>query len=420
MGAGGRSQYADGDQYTHGQGGGEDARMGDERGGAVGVDDLLRTGEYCRTDGGADDTGDQHLGENTQALELTGFACRREVPDIGTEDRHAGQVAAHHQQASHKHGKGAAGEVEDNVAKVQGGEGHEDRKPKALPVVDLAPEGGDHCGQDDGRGHDEDVVGHAQADLIVEDQVGHIGLDGDVEEGKDDQHDVEFFVSSGRGGTETVGQVFEIPCFRRLDLRFINEEQTGNAHADDHTADDGEDPGPAFTPVQIKAHKAAEDHQNGNQGHHGVDALHGTAIGMVGGIRDPGIEGGIVGTGAEEGHDAVQDDDQADTQGHGIGGHGEDRLDDIHPEQAEAQNADAPDQIAATDQNFPLADPIGQGTDQHGGHRGGHAGGSHHGGNVRSGSPEHFVNEHIEVHILHDPGHLTHQGKQSQCHPEPG
>ena len=242
----------------------------------------------------------------------------------------------------------------------------------------------------------------------------------DIEQGEDQQHHIKLFIGFGGGRTEAVGQILEIAGLGGLNFGFVNEEQAENAHADDDAADDGEDPGPAGGFVQVEAHEAAEDHQDGNQRHHGVDAFHSAPVGVVGGVGDPGVEGGVVGAGAEEGHDAVENDHQAHAQGHGIGGHGEDGHDHIHPEQTEAEDARAPDQVSAADQQFPLADPVGQGAHEHRGHRGGDAGGTHHGGDVSGGSPEHLVNEHIEVHIFHDPGHLTHQGKQGQGHPEPG
>ena len=411
---------ADGDCGAHCQSGGENVRIGDEGGGAVGIDDLLGTRQDCRTDGRTDGTGDQYLGDDAQALELTGFAHGGMVTDIGAEDRHAGQVSAHHQQTAQEHRQGTAGEIEDDVAQIQSHQGDEGRKAEAPSVVDLAPEGGDHRRQNDSRCHDEDIVAHAQADLVVEDQVGHIGLDGDVEQGEDQEHDVQFRVAFGSGRPETVGQVFKIAGGGGTDLRLVDEEQTRNAHADDHAADDGEDPGPAGSGIQVKAHETAEDHQNGDQGHHGVDALHGATVGVVRGVRDPGVEGGIVGAGAEEGHDTVQNDDQADTQGHGVGSHGENRLNDIHPKEAEVQDADAPEQISAADQQFAFANTVGQSADQHRGHRGGHTGSAYHHGDVCGRGTEHLVNEHIEVHIFHDPGDLSHQGKQCQCHPESG
>ena len=38
-----------------------------------------------------------------------------------------------------------------------------------LSLPSLAPEGGDHRRQDDGGGHDEDIIRHAKADFVVED-----------------------------------------------------------------------------------------------------------------------------------------------------------------------------------------------------------------------------------------------------------
>ena len=54
-----------------------------------------------------------------------------------------------------------------------------------------------------------------------------------------------------------------------------------------------------------QAVQSTEHHQHGHQRHNGQHRLHPAPVFRHGDVRDPGVEGGVVGGGAEEGHDAV-------------------------------------------------------------------------------------------------------------------
>ena len=74
----------------------------------------------------------------------------------------------------------------------------------------------------------------------------------------------------------------------------VDHKEADDADTDDYGADDGKNAGPAFGQIEIKRHKAAENGKNGNERHHGVDALGSAAVGMIRAVRQPGVEGGIV------------------------------------------------------------------------------------------------------------------------------
>ena len=125
--------------------------------------------------------------KDTHALEHTRFAHGGQLADLGTEYCHACQIAAHHQQGTNEHEDGLLEEEQQDISRRQPQKAQPRGKAKALLVVDLTPQGGDHRGQHDSGCHDEYVILHTQGDLIVEDEVGHEDLNGDVEQDKGDE-----------------------------------------------------------------------------------------------------------------------------------------------------------------------------------------------------------------------------------------
>ena len=89
-------------------------------------------------------------------------------------------------------------------------------------------------------------------------------------------------------------------------------------------------------------------------------------------------------------------------------------MDTVLPNQGKTQDRDAPGDIADADEKFPLAQLIGQSANEQSGHRSGNGRSRNHPGDLRRGGIEHFIDEHIQVHILHNPGHLAYQGKNHQ------
>ena len=402
------------------EGGRKNIYVGNKGLGAVTVFDHTGAGENGLSDKRSDQSREQYLGEDPDPLEHARLSPGRQIPDPGTEHGHARQVSAHHEKGTEENGNGGRKEIQNPVP------GHEPRhadahgEGKTPPVVDLAPQGGHHGGQHDGRRHDEYVIAHAKGYLVVEDQIRHEDLYGDIEYHKGGQTQVQGYVLPYRGGEKSVHYGVQILRLCRSDLRLPEKKQTQHAHGQHHRADDSEDHRPAFRPVQIKSHKPAEHRQNRHQRHHGVDALRTAPVRLVGGIGEPCVERRIVGAGAEEGHDAIQNDHKRNTHRRGGRGHGEQGPQDFLPKKNEAENGDAPQNIAAADEKLPAADLVGQSPDENGGHRGGHRAGGHHQGDIPGGRAEHLIDEYVQVHVLHDPRNLTHQAEDGQGDPEAG
>ena len=164
----------------------EDVFIGHEGGRAVVVDDGFRIGKNCLADVGAHHPGNQHLGEDPQALELAGLALGGEVPDIGAEHRHTGQISAHHQQRADKHKQLGSEEKQHDKSCAHPKHGKDACQPKALFIVHPAPQRGCHRRKNDGRCHDHYVITHAKRNLIINDEIRHEDLNGDIQ-----QHEYE-------------------------------------------------------------------------------------------------------------------------------------------------------------------------------------------------------------------------------------
>lgn len=139
------------------------------------------------------------------------------------------------------------------------------------------------------------------------------------------QHQVEHGVLADGRGLETIEDVGEVAFVAvGLRVRVFHQHRGQDAHYDDQHADDGEERaviiGDRASIVGVhEEHRAAEHQQHGQKRHGGIHAFHAPAVGVVGGVGDPGVEAGIVGGAAEERHDAVADDSEDDAQ---LGGRG--------------------------------------------------------------------------------------------------
>ena len=402
------------------QRGQEDVRVRYEGGGPVVAHDGLGVGQHRLADPGTHHAWDENLGEDAHALEHPRLAHGGQLADLGAEHRHARQVAAHHQQGTDEHEGGGLEEEQEDVARHEPREAEPRGEGKALFVVDLAPQGGDHRGQHDGGGHDEHIVSHAQGHLVVKNEIGHKDLNGDIEQDEGDQIEIQGRVCFDRRRQETVDDGLEIALLGRLKGRFFDHEATHDAHENDHAADDGKDVGPTGLQVEVKEHEAAEDGEDGHQGHHGVDTLGTASVGVVGAVGEPGVEGGVVGGRAEEGHDTVKDNDQRHAHGCRGSHHGENRLDPALFQKNKAKDGHAPEDIAARDEHLALAQLVGERAHKNCREGCGDGAGGHHGGDVGGGGVEHFVDEHVEVHVFHYPSNLTDQAEDGQGDPETG
>ena len=165
-------------------------------------------------------------------------------------------------------------------------------------------------------------------------------------------------------------------------------------------------PGPGLG----QAVQSPEHHQHGHQRHNGQHRLHPAPVFRHGDVRDPGVEGGVVGGGAEEGHDAVQHHHQ---HRRAVGRTGQGASFD----EGEGPDADAPQQIADDDQGLPPPQPVAEGPHHQGGDGGGDGAPGHHGGDHGRVPGDGVVQEHVEIHILNDPGDLSEQAEGQQGRP---
>ena len=141
--------------------------------------------------------------------------------------------------------------------------------------------------------------------LQIDDQEGkeHLHRHGEQAEGR--KGEIELGIGPGYRGGQAVEQVFDAAALAAPDGLVPDEEEGDDAHGADGQAKDAEELLPSPLPGQ--AVKSPEDHQHGNQRQDGQHALRPAPVGGIGDVRDVGVEGGVVGGGAEEGHDAVHD-----------------------------------------------------------------------------------------------------------------
>ena len=377
--------------------------------------------QHRRADGRPDDPRDQHLRHNAQPLEQPHLLRRGVGTHHGAEHGGAGKVARHHAQRAEEHRHRAAGEIQHQIPGHQQGDARQNGAAKAPGIIPAAVKGGEHRRQHDGRRHDEDVIFHAEGFFVVQDEVGHEDLDGDPEAREGQQGEIQHLVLPHHRGAEAVQNAAPVAAGGRGgDAGFPDEPEAGKPDDHDHHADDGKDGNPALGLLQVKEHKAAEYRQNGQHRHHGVDALRRAAVGIVGGIGEPGIEAGVIGGGAEEGHDAIHDDDEIDADGIDRDGDPDGGGDHICPDERKAEDGNAPQQIARADEQLAAAHTVAERADEDGGKGGRDRRSGDHEADLGGGGVEHLVDKDIEVHIFHDPRDLTHQRENGKRQPEPG
>ena len=213
---------------------------------------------------------------------------------------------------------------------------------------------------------------------------------------------------------------FPEACFalRRTLAFFVYQKETGHTDECDGDTDDEINGSPAVRPAQSEGGETAENHQNGHQRHHGIDALYSAPVGAVTPVRHPGVEAGVIGRRTQKGHDAVQNNDQCDAQGGGLQSISRQRSQKVHSQEGKGQDGDSPGNISAADKNFPSAQIICQCTHEDSGDCGGHGACPYHQGDIRGGCVEHLVDKYVEVHVFNHPCHLAHEAENHQCRPE--
>ena len=364
------------------------------------------------------DARDQHLGADPYTLKSACHTLGDIVPDKCAEDGHTAKVSAHHKEGAEKYRHGGAGQEKQNISHQQTDQRDHTAEAVTPPVIHLAPQGGDHRGHDNGWRHDQHIVLHTKGHLIVDDQIRHKDLDGDIENDEGDQSPVQLFVFCDGFRTEAVNDPTKIGALCLGDPGLFDDKEAKNTHTGYQCADDGIDQRPGIGLVQVEKHKSAEDHKDADQGHHCIDTLRSAPVLPVHRVGQPSVEGCIIGGRAEEGHQAIQDDGQTDAHCRSRAGKGKGLADQVLPEQHERENGDAPQNVAAADKELPLSESVRQRTHKNGGQGGGNGRGSYHSGNIRRRGVKDLIDKYIEVHILHDPGHLAHQAEEGQRKPK--
>ena len=416
---GAQNHQKNGQHNRHNKGGKEDVLVGQKRECTVVVGNKLGILQHPATNLRSDNTGDENLRTNTHALQHSGFAVGGEVTNLRTKHRHATKVAAHHKERACKHKGGVPKEIQKNVTRHQRCKCDKTRKIKAFFVIHLAPQSGCNRCENNGRRHNENVICHTQGFFVVDDEVRHKNLNGNVKENKGCKIEIERAVALDGGGAEAVNDVLEISRFGFNTFgRILNEEDAKNTNGNHNHANNGKNPNPAGSQAQIKEHKAAKHCKNGNQRHHRIDALSRAAVCVVGAIGQPRVECRIVGRGTEKGHQAVKNDNQRNGNRCRADGQPRTGTRGIKTNEAEAENRDTPQNVACAHKELALAYTVGECTDENGGQCGRNSTCRNHGGNIVSGCVEHVVDEHIEIHILYNPRHLSNQTKQRQRTPK--
>ena len=154
--------------------------------------------------------------------------------------------------------------------------------------------------------------------------------------------------------------------------------------------------------VEVEAHEAPEDNQDGDERHHGVHALDATAVGAVAAVGEPSVVGSVVRRRAEECHHAVHHDREQDAFDVG-----------------EGNDRDAPDEVARAHERLAPSDLVRDRAHHDRRHSRHHRARHHHRGDVAGRGVEHFIDKDIQIHVLDDPCHLTHQTEDQQRRPEP-
>ena len=400
------------EQNDCGQCGEENVLIRDEGFRSVVVDDFFSTGENENADIGTDDAGDEYLRENTNALELSRLSDGCQIADLCTENSHACEISAHHQQRTDENERRGAEEKEDYIADGKPCEADGNREGEALAVVYLAPKHRDDRSEHDGGCHDENVTGHAERNLIIENEIGHEDLYGNIEDDEGKEINIQRGIFFDRGRQEAVHHRWEISVFFRFELRLVDHEEADNADTDDHDADNGENTSPARRKIEVEKHESAKNRKDRYERHHGIDAFGSAAVSGIRAVGQPCVEGGIVCAGAKEGHHAVKNDDTGNADGGCGSGKRESGFDQIFLEKHEAQNGNAPKNITGTNKDLSFAYLIGKRADQNRCQRCRDRTGGDHGRNILGRGMKHFVDEYVEIHILNDPCDLADQTEE--------
>ena len=285
--------------HGHNQRGQEDICIRHEGFGAVTVDNSFSVCQHHLTDPRPDHTRQKHLRENAHALQSARLTHRRQVADLCPEHRRTAKVAAHHQQRADKDKQLGAEEEQHDKARAHPKHGKDTCQLEAFFVIYPAPQRGGNRRKDNGRCHDQHVIRHAQRDLVIDDEIGHEDLNGDIEQHEHGKMQVKSHVLLNRRRAEAVEHSGKIAVRRGLDCGIADQEKSQHTCNQHNTADDAEHDRPVKRHILRNAcrheHHAAKHEQNGDQRHHGIESLGSTAVFLGSAVGQPRIERCIIG-----------------------------------------------------------------------------------------------------------------------------
>ena len=167
--------------------------------------------------------------------------------------------------------------------------------------------------------------------------------------------------------------------------------------------------------VVVGEHPDAEHEHRRNDGHDGEYRVHSAAVGDIGDIRDPGVERRVVCRRAEEGHHAVEYDEQGDYAPARV-------VAEIQRDGGEEHYRCAPDEIACGDERLAFAELVDEPAREDCRHRRGEGGEDDHEGGHREVklAPRHeeVLPELGEEHVFHHPGYLTDKPEDDSACPD--
>ena len=345
---------------------------------------------------------------------MPGLALRRPVADLTGEGCRDEHIAAHHHAAREDDRKHPTCKEHPD----QPHEHHECRRERKAqrpdPVDHAAKEDADRRGHDQNHAQNDGIALNFQIILDIDDKIGEEGLHRDGEYAERRKRQIERRMRPHDRGAESIDEVPKIRLFARLELRFLDEEAAHKARQRDEPAEDGEE----FAPFAALRHavERAEDDEHRDERQNCQHRFGLAAVGLGDGVGDVGVEGRVVRGRAEEGHHAVEYDDHHRRRGHGVRREELRRVFNCH--KAECRRAHAPEQIAAADEQLPLAHAVGQRAHQQRGERRGCGAPADHRRNVARIGRDRVVEEDVEIHVFDRPCELAHQTDQNQGQPQ--
>ena len=153
--------------------------------------------------------------------------------------------------------------------------------------------------------------------------------------------------------------------------------------------------------IKVETHEPAEYHQYRDKRHHRIDAFDLPPVGGVSPVSQPRVVRGIIGCRSEICHHAVHD-------------YRHEYAFDI----CKTDDADAPDDVSCAHERFALSDLVRHCSHDDRSQRRSDSACHDHRRDIRRRGMEHFVYEHIEVHVLHDPCDLSHESEHGHRYPE--